>query len=150
MWRRPFSTTTPRLPSTLGNLTQASSNWVPGSVLSTVTCLARTGFLMLWGMSPWLFHQNLHTCWTYNFLSRLYTSMIGRPRLKPRYILGHHQACKISQAICDFYAMTIFVQLLTSTKVMDTRMTKQFMLFILNTAKARFRSMGYTLMSTFR
>lgn len=26
----------------------------------------------------------------------LYTSMIGRPHLKPRYILGHHQGCKFS------------------------------------------------------
>lgn len=25
---------------------------------------------------------------------RLYTSIVGRPRLKPRYVLGNHQACK--------------------------------------------------------
>lgn len=25
---------------------------------------------------------------------RLHTFLIGRPRLKPRYILGHHQGCK--------------------------------------------------------
>lgn len=25
---------------------------------------------------------------------RLYTSMVGRPKLKPRYILGYHQGCE--------------------------------------------------------
>lgn len=26
--------------------------------------------------------------------SRQYTSIVGRPKLKPRFILGHHQGCK--------------------------------------------------------
>ena len=29
----------------------------------------------------------------------LYTSIIGRNRLKPRYVLGHHQGCEYNQPI---------------------------------------------------
>lgn len=31
--------------------------------------------------------------------ARQYTSIVGRPKLKPRYILGHHQGCKLNTQI---------------------------------------------------
>jgi alpha-glucosidase (family GH31 glycosyl hydrolase) len=39
----------------------------------------------------------------------LYTSLVGRGRLKPRYILGHHQGCKIIRFFV--FKRTLLIQL---------------------------------------
>ncbi|KAG0125373.1 glycosyl hydrolases family 31-domain-containing protein [Tuber indicum] len=38
-------------------------------------------------------------------ITRLYTSIIGRPKLKPKYVLGHHQACYGYEKVADLYAV---------------------------------------------
>ncbi|RPA94936.1 hypothetical protein L873DRAFT_1699735 [Choiromyces venosus 120613-1] len=36
---------------------------------------------------------------------RLYTGILGRPQLKPKYVLGHHQACYGYEKVEDLYAV---------------------------------------------